>query len=60
MTRIETILPELGADPIDDLLTHPLVIEDGDILAPDVPGAGTALDWAAITRFATRKEILSQ
>ncbi len=60
VTRIEAILPELGADPIDDVLAHPLVIEDGDILAPDVPGAGTALDWGAITRFATRKEILSQ
>lgn len=58
VTRIEAILPELGADPIDELLSHPLRIEGGDILAPDQPGAGTALDWEALSPFVTRKETL--
>lgn len=58
VTRIEAILPELGADPIDDLLLHPLKIADGHAMAPDMPGAGTALDWPALTPFITRKEIL--
>ncbi|WP_417720752.1 mandelate racemase/muconate lactonizing enzyme family protein [Salipiger sp.] len=58
VTRIEAILPELGADPIDDVLRHPLTIDGGDILAPQVPGAGTALNWEAIAPFVTRKETL--
>ncbi|WP_417280258.1 mandelate racemase/muconate lactonizing enzyme family protein [Celeribacter sp.] len=59
VTRIEAILPELGADPIDNFLKYPLTIRDGDACAPDVPGAGTELDWDALAAFVTRKEILT-
>lgn len=59
VTRIEAILPELGADPIDIFLNHPLTIRDGDACAPDMPGAGTELDWNALVAFVTRKEILT-
>lgn len=59
VTRIEAILPELGADPIDRFLTAPLALSDGDALAPDVPGAGLALDWAALEPFITRTELIT-
>ena len=59
VTRIEAILPELGADPIDRFLTAPLVLSDGDALAPDVAGAGLALDWAALKPFTTRTELIT-
>lgn len=58
VTRIEAILPELGADPIDGFLQNPLVIAGGDARAPERPGAGTALDWEALAAFTTRKEVL--
>lgn len=59
VTRIEAILPELGADPIDGYLRHPLAIDGGDALAPTAPGAGTALDWAGLAPFVTRTETLT-
>lgn len=59
VTRIEAILPELGADPVDGFLKHPLAIAAGDARAPETPGAGTALDWDALAAFTTRKEILT-
>jgi L-alanine-DL-glutamate epimerase-like enolase superfamily enzyme len=59
VTRIEAILPELGADPIDKLLTQPLRIDSGDLLAPSEPGAGLALDWEGAVEYATRTEILT-
>lgn len=60
VTRIEAILPELGADPIDAYLTQPLQIDQGDAIAPDAPGAGTQLNWDAMSAFATRTEVLTQ
>ncbi|WP_268879218.1 mandelate racemase/muconate lactonizing enzyme family protein [Jiella pelagia] len=59
VTRIEAILPEVGADPIDDILLHPLSIADGAACAPADPGAGTALDWAGLQPFVLRKETLT-
>lgn len=59
VTRIEAILPEVGADPIDDLLRTPLRIEAGALIAPDTPGAGLALDTGGIAPFITRREDIS-
>jgi L-alanine-DL-glutamate epimerase-like enolase superfamily enzyme len=59
VTRIEVILPELGADPIDRFLTAPLTIAEGCALAPDRPGAGLSLDWEALAPFTTRREVLT-
>lgn len=59
VSRIEAILPELGADPIDDYLLTPLKLNGGEIMAPTVAGAGTALNWQALTSNVTRKEVLT-
>lgn len=58
VSRIEAILPEIGADPIDDYLLQPLEIDAGDLVAPQAAGAGLALNWAALARFRTHQEIL--
>jgi L-alanine-DL-glutamate epimerase-like enolase superfamily enzyme len=55
---IEAILPELGADPIEQYLLSPIVIENGHALATSEPGAGLKLDWPALTRHSTRKDTL--
>lgn len=59
VTRIEAILPDLGADPIDPFLRQPLTLAGGDALAPTAPGAGTALDWPGLAPFVTRQETLT-
>ncbi len=33
---------------LERFITHPLVIEDGYALAPDRPGHGVELNWAAL------------
>lgn len=53
---VETILPEIGADPLDRYLTAQPAIEDGQIIAPDEPGASTALDWERLSALSTRSE----
>ena len=58
VTCVEMILPEVGADPIDRLHVDQPVVEDGHILAPDTPGASTALDFERLTAFATRTETI--
>lgn len=59
ISRIEAIPPELGADPIDGFLIHPLNVQAGDAQSPDAPGAGTALDWDRLATFVTHKETLT-
>lgn len=59
VSRVEAILPETGADPIDNVLSYPLTIEAGDVLAPCKPGAGTGLDWQKLQPFVTRRETLT-
>ncbi len=59
VSRIEAILPELGADPIDDFLALPLQIDGGRLVAPEAPGAGLGLDWQALPPYTTRKEVLT-
>lgn len=53
---VESILPEVGADPMDRYLLEQQVIRNGQALATDVPGAGTALDWSRLSTLATRTE----
>lgn len=60
VSRIEAILPELGADPIDPFLTQPMQIDaDGMLIAPTAPGAGLALDWPALEPFITHQQELT-
>ncbi|YCI06164.1 hypothetical protein M1D34_29475 (plasmid) [Ensifer sp. D2-11] len=60
VSRIEAILPEFGADPIDAFLTRPIQVEGGMLLAPDAPGAGLALNWDALQPFISRREVLTR
>lgn len=60
VTRVEAILPELGADPIDRFLARPPEIDGGDLRAPQHPGAGLALDWDAFSAFVVRKETMTR
>jgi len=53
---VEMILPEVGADPIDQFLCTPPRIEQGHMLAPQEPGAGLALAWDRLTPYAIEKE----
>ncbi|MFG6082625.1 mandelate racemase/muconate lactonizing enzyme family protein [Paracoccus litorisediminis] len=59
VARIEAILPELGADPIDPFLTQPMQISQGMLVAPMQAGAGLALDWRALDRFITHEQELT-
>ena len=53
---VEMIMPEVGADPIDQFFLAPPRIEDGDMLAPEGAGAGLALDWERLAAHALRKD----
>ncbi|AOO80280.1 hypothetical protein BHK69_07200 [Bosea vaviloviae] len=53
---VEMILPEVGADPIDRLLSEEARIEDGDLLISQAPGAAIAFDWDRAAGFALRTE----
>ncbi|RDW12620.1 mandelate racemase/muconate lactonizing enzyme family protein [Paracoccus thiocyanatus] len=59
VSRIEAILPELGADPIGAFLTQPMQIAGGMLVAPITPGAGLALDWQALESFITHQQDLT-
>lgn len=48
ITRVEVILPEVGADPIETAMTRPLQIESGQLVLDDTPGHGIEFDWDAI------------
>lgn len=56
---VEMIMPEVGADPIDQYFTAPPRIDGGDMLAPHTAGAGLALDWARLMPFITRQDSFS-
>ena len=56
MRCVETILPEIGADPMDRLLMEEARYEDGDLVVSDRPGAGIAFDWERAAGFALRTE----
>jgi len=56
---VETIMPEVGADPIDRFFLAPPQIENGAMLAPEAAGAGLALDWARLASHAIRKDSFS-
>lgn len=53
---VEMIMPEVGADPIDQFFVAQPQIEDGGMLAPEIPGVGLALDWARLGAHAIRKD----
>jgi len=53
---VEMILPEVGADPIDAFLRDAPQIEAGEMHAPDAPGAGLALNWDSLARYAIEQE----
>jgi L-alanine-DL-glutamate epimerase-like enolase superfamily enzyme len=59
VTCVESILPEIGADPIDRFFAHAPRVEDGDLHADGVPGAGTALRWDDLAALATRTQTFS-
>lgn len=56
---VEMIMPEVGADPIDQFFRAPPQIENGEILAPEQAGAGLALDWDRLAPYAIRKDSFS-
>lgn len=56
MQCVESILPEVGADPIDAYLLDQPELADGALLAPQQPGASTALDWSRLSQLATRTQ----
>jgi galactonate dehydratase len=45
--------------PKSDLLTEPLVLEDGYLLVPDGPGLGIELDDAALARHPVQDKVLA-
>lgn len=53
---VEMIMPEVGADPIDEFLVEPLTIEGGCVVAALTPGAGLALDWEKLAEHSICKE----
>jgi L-alanine-DL-glutamate epimerase-like enolase superfamily enzyme len=53
---VEMIPPEVGADPMDRLLTEEARIEEGDLVISDAPGAAIAFDWDRAAAFALRSE----
>ena len=53
---VETILPEVGADPMDRLLAEAARIEDGELVISEAPGAAIAFDWERAAGFALRSE----
>ncbi len=55
---VESILPDVGADPIDQFFTDLGIIKDGMLHTSDHPGASTTLNWDKLTEFSTRSEIL--
>jgi L-alanine-DL-glutamate epimerase-like enolase superfamily enzyme len=56
---VEMIMPEVGADPIDQFFLAPPQLEAGDMLAPTKAGAGLALDWERLGQYVTRKDSFS-
>lgn len=56
---VEMIMPEVGADPIDQYFSAQARIENGDMLAPLAAGAGLALDWSRLSPFITRQDSFS-
>jgi L-alanine-DL-glutamate epimerase-like enolase superfamily enzyme len=52
ITRVEVILPETGADPIENEMTRPLHIDSGNIVLDDTPGHGIEFDWNEISQRA--------
>lgn len=53
---VEMILPEVGADPVDRLFAEAAVVEGGDLLVSETPGAAIAFDWDKASGFALRSE----
>lgn len=51
---VEIIPPECGACPMFDLLERPASIEGGMLTIDEEPGAGLALDWAQVEKFAVK------
>ncbi|MBU2867795.1 mandelate racemase/muconate lactonizing enzyme family protein [Pacificibacter marinus] len=51
---VEVIPPECGACPMFDLLERPASIEGGILTIDEEPGAGLALDWAQVEKFAIK------
>ena len=57
---VETILPELGADPIDRFLLEQPRIENGMFLAGDTPGEGLRMDFDRLSDYAIQTERVTQ
>lgn len=57
---VEMIMPEVGADPIDQFFLSPPTVEGGNIIATQRPGAGLALDWDRLAPYTNRQEIFSK
>lgn len=55
---VEVILPEVGADPIDAVLSRSPEIVDGELVIDTTPGHGIELDWDAVERIASAASTL--
>lgn len=53
---VEMIMPEVGADPIDEFVLEPVKIDAGFIAATSTAGAGLALDWDRLAGHCIRRE----
>ena len=55
---VEFIAPEIGADPIEKLLTNAPRIEHGCLRPSEDPGVGITLDWPAIEKLCCRNKVI--
>jgi L-alanine-DL-glutamate epimerase-like enolase superfamily enzyme len=56
---VEMIMPEVGADPIDQFFRQAPKVEAGAIVAPSAPGAGLALDWNRLAQHSIRQDSIN-
>ena len=56
---VEFSPPASGVDPIERLLLRPIRIEDGHVAVDAEPGAGMALDWDQVERWAVRRHVVA-
>ncbi|MEM6391433.1 MAG: mandelate racemase/muconate lactonizing enzyme family protein [Planctomycetota bacterium] len=53
-------LMEWHSFPIDQYVTHPLTLEDGQAVAPDVPGTGVDFDWDKLRPYLVHSKAITE
>ncbi|MEM6550635.1 MAG: mandelate racemase/muconate lactonizing enzyme family protein [Planctomycetota bacterium] len=53
-------LMEWHSFPIDQYVTHPLTLQDGMAVAPDVPGTGVDFDWDKLRPYMIHSKSITQ